>query len=55
MRESGGYSAALTQSVRFGFDSMGVFIHATKEFDADGTERAVKIHLGGAINQAFRE
>ncbi|MFN8471147.1 MAG: neuraminidase-like domain-containing protein [Anaerolineae bacterium] len=54
VRESGGYSASLIQSVPLDFDSMSVFIHASKEFDDDGAERAVRVHLGGAINQAFR-
>ncbi|MFN8499658.1 MAG: neuraminidase-like domain-containing protein [Anaerolineae bacterium] len=53
-RESGGYSASLVRSVPLDFDNMSVFIHATKEFENDGTERAVRVNLGGAINQAFR-
>ena len=53
VRESGGFSAALTAWVPLDFDSAAVFIHATKDFE-NGEERAVKIHLGGAINQAFR-
>jgi ABC toxin N-terminal region/Neuraminidase-like domain len=52
VRESGGYSASLTKSVPFNFDSAKVFIHATKDYDGD-EERSVKIHLGGEINQAF--
>lgn len=37
------------------FNSADVFIHATKEYDpGTGEERAVKIHLGGAIDKAFR-
>ena len=53
VRESGGYSASLTKSVPLDFDNSKVFIHASKEFE-EGEERAVKIHLGGDINQAFR-
>lgn len=53
VRESGGFSASLTASVPLDFDSASVFIHATREFE-DGEERAVRIHLGGAINRAFR-
>jgi hypothetical protein len=54
VRESGGYSASIFQNVPLDFDSASVFIHATKEFDTDGTERAVRVHLGGPIDQAFR-
>jgi hypothetical protein len=53
VRESGGYSASLVRSVPLDFDSATVFVHATKEFD-EGEERAVNIHLGGEIKQAFR-
>jgi hypothetical protein len=52
-RESGGPSAALFASVPLDFDSNSVFIHASKEYE-DGEERAVLVHLGGAVNQAFR-
>jgi hypothetical protein len=55
VRESGGYSASLVKTVPLDFDPATVFIHATKELDPqDGAERAVRIHLGGVINQAFR-
>jgi hypothetical protein len=53
VRESGGYSASLIKNVSLDFDSATVFIHATKEFEGN-EERGVRIHLGGAINQAFR-
>lgn len=53
VRESGGFGASLTTSVPLDFDSAAVFIHATKEYD-EGEERAVKIHLGGQINKAFK-
>ena len=45
VRESGGYSASLTASVPFNFDSAEVFIHATKDYDG-GEERGVRIHFG---------
>lgn len=53
VRESGGYSASLIKPVPLDFDSATAFIHASKEFE-EGEERGVRIHLGGAINQAFR-
>jgi hypothetical protein len=53
VRESGGFSASLNRKVPLDFESASVFIHATKEFEK-GEERSVKIHLGGAINQAFQ-
>ncbi len=53
VRESGGFSAAMTARVPLDFDSASVFIHATRDF-ADGEEGAVRIHLGGAIDSAFR-
>lgn len=52
-RESGGFSASLSASVPFDFNSDSVFIHASKEFE-NGEERAALVHLGGAINRAFR-
>ena len=55
VRQSGGANATLIASVPLNFDSASAFIHATKEYDPDnGEERAVKIHLGSEINQAFR-
>jgi hypothetical protein len=51
--ESGGPSASLSAGVPFDFNSNSVFIHASKEYE-DGEERGVLIHLGGAVNQAFR-
>ncbi len=53
VRESGGDNATLTARVPLNFERTSVFIHATKEYE-NGEERAVKIHLGRDINQAFR-
>ena len=53
-RESADFSASLTAVVSLsGFDAKSVHIYATKEMDGSD-ERAVKINLGGEINQAFR-
>ena len=54
VRESSGYSASLIKSVSLDFDCQSVFIHPTKEYSKNGEEGAVLIHLGGAINKAFR-
>lgn len=53
-RESGGMAASLSKVVNFGFNSESAFIHVNKEYNKeDGEEQAVKIHIGGEINQAF--
>jgi hypothetical protein len=54
MRESGEFNASLLEFVPLEFNSSTALIHASVEYDEDGEERAVKIHLGGAINHAFR-
>ncbi len=51
-RESGGFSAVLSQTVSMSFKTSSVFVHVTKSYEA-GEERGVYVTLGGAIKQAF--
>jgi hypothetical protein len=51
-RESSGFGI-ISALVNGDFNPRSVFISVTKEYD-EGEERAVKVHLGGAISRAFR-
>ncbi|MEQ1844079.1 MAG: neuraminidase-like domain-containing protein [Nitrospira sp.] len=56
-RESGGFSTSIRKTVSNPFDPRSVFVHVSKEYDPDGEERGVYVHLAGqldrVINQAF--
>lgn len=51
-RESGGYSAAVSETVSSSFDPQSAFIHVSKAYEA-GEERGVYIHVSDPIDQAF--
>ncbi|MEO1260394.1 MAG: neuraminidase-like domain-containing protein [Bacteroidota bacterium] len=57
-RETSGFEHPLKAQVDYDFDPAEVYIHASIEYDDDGQERAVKVHLTGngrnGINRAFR-
>ena len=52
-RESSGFPGVMTQIVPTSFSQSSVFVHVSKEFDTDGSDLGVFIHLGGLINGAF--
>lgn len=53
-RETSGFAAPRELLVDQDFEATSVFIHATKEIREDGGEGAVLIHLGGAVQRAYR-
>lgn len=52
-RESGGFSAVLSETVPQNFKPRSVPIHVSKFYDKTGEEGGVYVHLGGGINRTF--
>jgi hypothetical protein len=52
-RESSSFSGVMTAKVEANFNPSSAFVHVSKEYDSDGSELGVFVHLGHPISKAF--